>query len=69
MTPRRRSRSESMIKLEQQKKEAKIWYEEANTHVKSGNLLKAQLCYDKVSYLKLSKSYFLLRAQKFVPYN
>lgn len=37
-----------MIKLEQQKKEAKVWYEEANTHVKSGNLLKAQSCYDKV---------------------
>lgn len=49
MTPRRRSRSESMIKLEQQKKEAKVWFEEANVHVKLGNLLKAQHCYQKVS--------------------
>lgn len=46
---RRRSRSESMIKLEQQKKQSKLWFEEANNQVKADNLEKAVISYSKVS--------------------
>ncbi|KAK9737239.1 hypothetical protein QE152_g10912 [Popillia japonica] len=49
MGGRRRSRSESMIKIEQQKKQSKLWFEEANNQVKSDNLEKALTSYSKVS--------------------
>ncbi|RZC35819.1 hypothetical protein BDFB_008787 [Asbolus verrucosus] len=46
---RKRQRTESMIKLANQKKESKLWYEEANSHIKVGNLSKAIFSYNKVS--------------------
>lgn len=47
--PKRRGRSESMIKLANQQKESKLWHEEANSQVKAGNLIKALYSYNKVS--------------------
>lgn len=50
---RKRQRTESMIKLSNQKKESKLRYEEAMSHIKSGNLEKAILSYNKVGIHKL----------------
>lgn len=49
MGPKKRGRSESMIKLANQQKEAKLWYEEANSQVKAENYLRALSSYNKVS--------------------
>lgn len=48
--PKRRGRSESMIKLANQMKESKVWYEEANSQMKTENLPIALSSYNKVSY-------------------
>lgn len=45
---RKRQRTESLIKISTQKKESKLRYEEANSHIKSGNLEKAIFSYNKV---------------------
>ncbi|GJQ83529.1 hypothetical protein Trydic_g10881 [Trypoxylus dichotomus] len=59
---RRRSRSESMIKLEQQKKQSKVWFEEANNQVKADNLERAVISYTKIepSFSRLSYHFFTL---------
>lgn len=48
---KRLGRSESLLKLAIQQKEAKLWYEEANCHVKGENLFKALQAYNKVNSL------------------
>lgn len=45
---RKRQRTESLIKLLNQQKESKLRYEEANSHIKNGNLEKAIFSYNKV---------------------
>lgn len=44
----RKQRSPSMILIENQKKEAQLWFEEANCHFKAGNPQKALAAYNKV---------------------
>lgn len=46
---RKRPRTMSVVKLSNQKKESKQRYEEANSHVKNGNLDKAIFSFDKVN--------------------
>ncbi|CAG9823647.1 unnamed protein product [Phaedon cochleariae] len=45
---KKRQRTPSMVKLSNQMKESKLWYEEANSHVKTGNLDTAITAYNKV---------------------
>lgn len=51
MAQRKRQRTESMIKLLNQRREARLWYEEANSHTKAGNLEKAIESYKKVVFV------------------
>ncbi|KAF7269624.1 hypothetical protein GWI33_017349 [Rhynchophorus ferrugineus] len=62
---RQKNKSSKLTK----KKESKLWHEEANSHLKSGNLGKSLLCYDKAlelnpvekqSLVARSKCYILL---------
>lgn len=53
---RKRQRTESMSKAINQKKESKLWYEEANSHVKAGNLEKAVTAYNKVRISVMTSS-------------
>lgn len=43
-----RQRSGSVVQEENRKKEAQLWHEEGNCHIKAGNLQKALSSYTKV---------------------
>ncbi|XP_044267653.1 outer dynein arm-docking complex subunit 4 isoform X2 [Tribolium madens] len=61
---RKRQRTESMIKLANQKKESKLWYEEANSHIKVGNLAKAIYSYNKALELNPTEKSALVARSK-----
>ncbi|KAB0791815.1 hypothetical protein PPYR_03615 [Photinus pyralis] len=61
---KQRGRSESIVKLIYQQKEAKLWYEEANSHVKAENLLKALQAYNKALELNPSDKNCLVARSK-----
>ncbi|KAL1490592.1 hypothetical protein ABEB36_013260 [Hypothenemus hampei] len=44
---RKKHRKDSVARALMQKKEAKIWQEEADSHLKSGNTSQSLYCYDK----------------------
>ncbi|KAK9888480.1 hypothetical protein WA026_000731 [Henosepilachna vigintioctopunctata] len=61
---RKRQRTESMAKAISQKKESKLWYEEANSHVKVGNLEKAVSSYNKALELNPTEKNALVARSK-----
>lgn len=51
---RKRPRTLSVVKLSNQKKESKQRYEEAKSHIKTGNLDKGIFSFDKVNIVTLT---------------
>nr|CAI5855385.1 unnamed protein product [Callosobruchus analis] len=64
MGEQKRQRSESVIKLLNQRKESKLWYEEANSHIKSGNWEKALHSYNKAIELNPTEKNALVARSK-----
>ncbi|CAH1992120.1 unnamed protein product [Acanthoscelides obtectus] len=64
MGDQKRQRSESVIKLLNQRKESKLWYEEANSHIKSGNWEKALHSYNRAVELNPTEKNALVARSK-----
>lgn len=64
-----RQRRGSAAQEENQKQEAQLFYEEANCHIKAGNIEKAVGSYTKVNYLNLKvQIQFSFKIIKFLHY-